>query len=914
MKSIIEIYFFLYLAPIKLSEKLEELAQERKKIAFYFFKLFLPQIIPISLITILLYYNLTTNSFFIFFTGEIGGIVIILMTPIAFIGAVKGRDHTDIRESFLRGTSRVLLLGSIGGFLCLIMTGKWNPLNWQHIIFAVLTGYFTSNALTLMNVMREIDRLETRKDNKEIKQDILIASMQDERTNFSLYILLIIPFLILNYLYLRVGLVDNIHIHPIIVNLLFLKTIPTILIFTFLGMALGAKLSIGWIIAHILHIFSPSFVLPYDELGRLGHNKIVKLLHEIEKKEGIKAYYNSLSYFLSSSPFVKEIEDDFIKWIKKSETISKITALLDISIDNSKIIVTHFNSGIMQDKEQKLISTIRLLHATLKDDFISFQRHIRERRYNPEDYIEPIKKWIDLLPERFSSKEQWKTKFNSIKNNMTVNHDNDTLRNLIEINFIKFLAKDADEYFLNINIASLKIDWKQTVYYLKDGYSNIEIDIINTSSKHSAVINNIDISFSSKSIELTSDFNVKQLQSFNLDMPRYTIKLPLFCKIDKLDFKISVTIDYSASLLVRGEKKGRIYKEKFEKDFLLLKELPFEKIKNPYTRYPIRTKDALFGRDKLINQLIDTINKEPSPGYVLIQGERRMGKTSVLYVLEEQLDKLNIETIFFDSQSLYSDGENNNIILMKRLIEEYAEKYEKEVVIPKNEREFIDFFDKKRIVFLIDEFDAYLGRLTKKDLPFWNSRPFSNNNLSIVFSAPISKLRTQPIDMINILLGENSFSIKPLTSYHVRELIEKPVGSKLHYEPGAVTELIELTGGFPIYVQASCSELVNFMNEKKSNIVTKIFLKECLDQIDIDIPLLMASYIQLLDKDEIYILKLLNEKNNYLKHNEIIDLNLIKVIKKMEERDLINRHSDHISSVSKFLLDKQLLSMGRQNE
>ncbi|CAN2046779.1 conserved membrane hypothetical protein [Candidatus Magnetomoraceae bacterium gMMP-1] len=335
---------------------------------------------------------------------------------------------------------------------------------------------------------------------------------------------------------------------------------------------------------------------------------------------------------------------------------------------------------------------------------------------------------------------------------------------------------------------------------------------------------------------------------------------------------------------------------------------------NPYNRFPVKTASELFGRDKLIKEIIQTLNKKPSPGYILVQGERRIGKTSLINVLEKHLNKQNINAVSFNTQFFGTHKDvDSNLQLLSILIKEYANKYDSKIVIPNNIKNFIDFFDNKRVIFLIDEFDAYLNKLSDKDKKFWESRHFINNDITFIFSAPISELRGLSTDLKNAMYGEHVFSLYPLTSDAVKSLIRNPVKGKLRYTSEAINEIISLTGGFPIYVQALCGQIIDFMNKKNStSVVNKGLLQECLKQTHTSIPLLMISYIDLLSADEIKILNILKDQDNKLSITENIDESLKNAIQKLEEKFLVKVDKDYIYCTARFFLDKELLTNRRK--
>jgi hypothetical protein len=80
---------------------------------------------------------------------------------------------------------------------------------------------------------------------------------------------------------------------------------------------------------------------------------------------------------------------------------------------------------------------------------------------------------------------------------------------------------------------------------------------------------------------------------------------------------------------------------KENKSIKLYPEEDFEIITNPYANYaqgkPVTDKKMFFGRDNLIETLIQSISTSYSPKNVVIYGQKRSGKSSILYHLKEGL-------------------------------------------------------------------------------------------------------------------------------------------------------------------------------------------------------------------------------------------------------------------------------------
>ena len=298
----------------------------------------------------------------------------------------------------------------------------------------------------------------------------------------------------------------------------------------------------------------------------------------------------------------------------------------------------------------------------------------------------------------------------------------------------------------------------------------------------------------------------------------------------------------------------------------------FSEIDNPYS--PIAdggpvpvTSNMFYGRDGFISDVAKSILNSPSK-QIIIYGQKRCGKSSVMLHLKEKLMETNkMFCIFFSMGDII-----NNL--------SEASFYHKILSSIKTELEFIEFdggtipeFDIPSYAdFKKEDEDNPLNAFTKYMIKFKLSckktEGWEDKNLVVMIDeftylyTEIKKGNISPSIMKQwkavtqneraqfsvVLVGQdvvpsfkkeeyasNAFGVIQdirltyLEEQPARELIEKPIldsNSESRYIGNAVTRILEYTSRNPYYIQIFCARLVDFMNKNKSIKVTEADVNE----------------------------------------------------------------------------------------
>lgn len=269
----------------------------------------------------------------------------------------------------------------------------------------------------------------------------------------------------------------------------------------------------------------------------------------------------------------------------------------------------------------------------------------------------------------------------------------------------------------------------------------------------------------------------------------------------------------------------------------------FKYIPNPYiTGGPIkpRSKDMFFGRDDVFKFIKDNISSAAQKNVLILQGERRTGKTSILYQVQNFLSNEYI-SVFLDGQEFGATTLDYFFYKMAKHISA-ACKMEGIDVKPPSKKDFesdawFTFKDrfleeltqalgKKYVVILFDEFEALEHAVTsgKLDPMIFNYvRNLMQHEEKMVFIfAGVHRLEEMMQDYWGVMFNIAMYwRISFLKESETRKLIIKPVlGYNMIYDDLAVEKITRATASHPYFVQLLCRFLVNRHNNEKRNYIT----------------------------------------------------------------------------------------------
>lgn len=265
--------------------------------------------------------------------------------------------------------------------------------------------------------------------------------------------------------------------------------------------------------------------------------------------------------------------------------------------------------------------------------------------------------------------------------------------------------------------------------------------------------------------------------------------------------------------------------------------------RNPYVvGNPIRSQAMFFGREDDFQYVARKLEGTPQGLVIVFCGERRTGKSSILYQMAGGRLGEAFTPVFIDMQEMLvrSDGEFFNRVA--RLIGEAAARQTPTLPPPAATdfttepnpydrfREFIgaalNHIGDRQMVWLVDEYELFEtkvedGRLSRDLLPFLASLLDRYERLSFVFTGS-RRLEDRDRRFWRDLLRRSLFrKVSYLTPNDTRRLITEPVKDCVVYGRGVVDALVRLTAGQPFYTQVLCQNIVDFLNEQRRHYVLR---------------------------------------------------------------------------------------------
>ena len=293
----------------------------------------------------------------------------------------------------------------------------------------------------------------------------------------------------------------------------------------------------------------------------------------------------------------------------------------------------------------------------------------------------------------------------------------------------------------------------------------------------------------------------------------------------------------------------------------------FKEINNPYAAWAeageVTDPTMFYGRDLLIENLVTAITNAPAAKSLVIYGQKRAGKSSILYHLERRL-QLPIIPVKFSIGDISDISVASFLYRIIQRLEAKLKFLAKEgfpgISIPRpsitefqehTELLFHDYmselqtamkqesaYQNARIILLIDEFTYIYGAILRLKVPdtfmqFWKAMLQQGYFGSILVGQDV--MRQFIARFPNEFQVAQSERVSYLAPDDARQLIINPIlipdTEESRYKGNAVKRLIELTAGSPFYIQIFCNRLVEYMNRKKLVRVTEAHIEQVKEEL-----------------------------------------------------------------------------------
>jgi len=266
---------------------------------------------------------------------------------------------------------------------------------------------------------------------------------------------------------------------------------------------------------------------------------------------------------------------------------------------------------------------------------------------------------------------------------------------------------------------------------------------------------------------------------------------------------------------------------------------------NPYViGVPLTGKTGFYGRRELF-VFIENILKAQRQNVVMLFGQRRIGKTSLLHQIAlKYKTEGNVFSVYFDLQGKEEKSLGKVLYALARKMAVPLD-----IMLPE-EAKFDDtgrffheeFFSSvrdqlgdRRLLLLFDEFDVLGDQLISPKaavetlFPYLHKLIMHQHQLIFVFAVGrrIEELSAQ---YHNIAKQAACKRIGLLKENSARELITEPVRDVLKFKNSAIEAVLYLTGGHPYFTQLVCFETFNDMKTKNQRVVDEADILNVIDR------------------------------------------------------------------------------------
>lgn len=344
-------------------------------------------------------------------------------------------------------------------------------------------------------------------------------------------------------------------------------------------------------------------------------------------------------------------------------------------------------------------------------------------------------------------------------------------------------------------------------------------------------------------------------------------------KVIELSIKVSnkviseraTTIKLETNYQIRGKDEKEV--KYHELALRLYSEDEFESIPNPYAPLadggPVEENSMFYGRNDFIKNITKAILAADSK-QIIIYGQKRSGKSSVLFHLKEALDTETNQAfcINFSLGDIVEDLDTNTFYhKILSLIEETLEdlEFEGESVPEFNAPSLNDFeqnvaadlfrkslkkfkrscsktkgWENRKLVVMIDEFTYLYTAILKNQvsdniMQQWKAITQSKDSrfsVVLVGQDVVPKFKAMYPNPFGVIEDKRLTYLNPIDA---KALIEKPIWDKSRNQSrflgSAINRILDYTSCNPYYIQIFCARLVDYLNKKKINEITEVEVK-----------------------------------------------------------------------------------------
>ncbi len=297
---------------------------------------------------------------------------------------------------------------------------------------------------------------------------------------------------------------------------------------------------------------------------------------------------------------------------------------------------------------------------------------------------------------------------------------------------------------------------------------------------------------------------------------------------------------------------------------------------NPYiVGNPVRGRAMFFGREAEFNLIRKRFEHSEHGGLLVFCGERRSGKTSILFqILDHRLGPAFIP-VLIDMQSMAVGSEAEFLMRVSEEIltaigtgvegiasPDFSGESSRSTIFARFVQQCLRAQPGRKLILLFDEYELFENKidagLLSEDVLNILAALMENASVFMVFTGS-QHLEQRRRDYWSILGKSGYKTVSYLEHDDALNLIRQPVAGRLDYEDAAVEAIIRMTAGQPFYTQAICQSLVDHLNDRHARVADIAQIAEVVDGI-INNPLPQMIFLwDGLERDDKLVLSLLAE-------------------------------------------------------
>jgi HEAT repeat protein len=265
---------------------------------------------------------------------------------------------------------------------------------------------------------------------------------------------------------------------------------------------------------------------------------------------------------------------------------------------------------------------------------------------------------------------------------------------------------------------------------------------------------------------------------------------------------------------------------------------------------PVKTPQMFYGREEVFDWIYENISGAYQQNILILHGERRMGKTSILYQLLNRPPTPQHICVFFSLELPPPKSLGDLFYNMARKIRHEMTRFDLTPPDPVKgdfrdapQRSFLGFCESvestlgdRKLLVMIDEIDILIDKVEKGVLSedvFHFIRGLMQHSDSIAFIVTGAyKVREMLKDNRSILFNmARPYRISYLHQSGAEALIVEPVAEYLMYDGLVVNKILRVSACHPYFVQYICDSLVKLARTKRKNFVALLDLDVVLHDV-----------------------------------------------------------------------------------